>query len=134
VHFRRDVLIPRKWDYRRGATLRTFFVGQCLIRFANVYRRWYGNEKRNQYDLTDDNEALDIFTPRMPSPDDRAIDGAVALEVIATIKDPRVKRAMLLTAGGQSQAEIAIDLEVSEKTVERMLANERARIRRRQTG
>lgn len=134
VHFRRDVLIPHKWDYRRGATLRTFFVGQCLIRFANVYRRWYGNEKRNQYDLTDDNEALDTFAPRLAGPDGRAVDRAVALEVIAGIKDPRVMRAMFLTAGGKSQAEIAIELEVSEKTVERMLANERARIRRRHTG
>ncbi len=41
---------------------------------------------------------------------------------------------MFLTASGQSQAEIAIELEVTEKTVERMLANERARIRRRETG
>ncbi len=68
VHFRRDVLIPHKWDYRKGATLRTFFVGQCLIRFANVYRRWYGNEKRNQYDLAADNDTLDTFAPRIPSP------------------------------------------------------------------
>jgi hypothetical protein len=39
-HFRRDVLMKQKWDYRKGATLRTYFVGQCLIRFANIYRRW----------------------------------------------------------------------------------------------
>jgi len=28
-HFRRDVLMKHAWDYRKGATLRTFFVGQC---------------------------------------------------------------------------------------------------------
>jgi hypothetical protein len=35
-HFRRDVLMKHAWDYRRGATLRTFFVGQCLGRFSNI--------------------------------------------------------------------------------------------------
>jgi hypothetical protein len=40
-HFHDDVLVPGKWDSRRGATLRTYFIGQCLIRFANIYRRWW---------------------------------------------------------------------------------------------
>jgi hypothetical protein len=134
VHFRRDVLIPHKWDYRKGATVRTYFVGQCLIRFANVYRRWHGNEIRNRYHLTGDNAALDVFSPRIPNPDQPAVDRTVALEVISGIKDPRVRKAMFLTADGWTQAEIADELGVTEKTVERMLANERARIKRRQVG
>jgi hypothetical protein len=27
-----------KWDHTRGASLRTFFIGQCLFQLANVYR------------------------------------------------------------------------------------------------
>lgn len=38
--FRDTVLARGKWDPNRGASLRTFFIGQCLIRFPNVYRRW----------------------------------------------------------------------------------------------
>ena len=45
-HFKHDVLMRHKWDYHRGASLRTYFIGQCLIRFANIYRRWWGNEVR----------------------------------------------------------------------------------------
>lgn len=41
VKFRETVLIPRKWDPAKGASLNTFFVGQCLLRFLNVYRRWH---------------------------------------------------------------------------------------------
>lgn len=40
IKFREAVLIPRVWRPDGGASLETFFVGQCLIRFPNVYRRW----------------------------------------------------------------------------------------------
>lgn len=40
VKFRETVLIPRVWRPDGGASLETFFVGQCLIRFPNIYRRW----------------------------------------------------------------------------------------------
>lgn len=45
-HFRAEVLIPGKWDPKRRASLRTFFVGQCLIRFLEVYDRWM---RENRY-------------------------------------------------------------------------------------
>jgi DNA-directed RNA polymerase specialized sigma24 family protein len=131
VHFRRDVLMKQKWDYRKGATLRTYFVGQCLIRFANVYRRWWGGETRNRYDLTDENDTLADLSPRAASADGRAIDRTVAMRALATVKDPRVRKAMLRRAEGRSHAEIAAELKVTEKTVERMLANERQRSRKR---
>lgn len=40
-HFRVDVLIPGKWDPRKGASLKTYFIGQCLLRFPGCYARWY---------------------------------------------------------------------------------------------
>lgn len=38
--FRDTVLARGKWDPNKGASLRTFFIGQCLIRFPNIYRHW----------------------------------------------------------------------------------------------
>lgn len=134
VHFRSDVLMKQKWDYRKGASLRTYFVGQCLIRFANIYRRWWGSEARNRYDLTDEIETLADFGPRVHGADGRAIDRTVAMEALATVKDPRVRKAMLRRAAGHSQAEIAVELEVTEKAVERMFANERQRLRKKAAG
>lgn len=37
--FRLRVLEPRKWDPGKGASLKTFFIGQCLLQFPNAYRR-----------------------------------------------------------------------------------------------
>ncbi|MBL8777068.1 MAG: hypothetical protein JNK12_14085 [Acidimicrobiales bacterium] len=45
-HFRDSVLIPGRWDPGRGASLSTFFIGQCLVRFPNVWRRWLPEAKR----------------------------------------------------------------------------------------
>jgi hypothetical protein len=42
--FRTEVLIPGKWQPERGASLSTFFIGQCLLRWANVYRSWRRQE------------------------------------------------------------------------------------------
>lgn len=35
--FRFKVLMKGKWDAAKGASLATFFVGQCRLQFANVY-------------------------------------------------------------------------------------------------
>lgn len=129
-HFRHDVLLKRRWDPGRGATLRTFFVGQCLIRFPNIYRRWRAGEMRNVFVLGED-----LGEPpradEVEAPDKRVVAGIVASLAMETIRDPRVRRAMYMTAAGWPQAEIASVLGVSEKAVERMLANERGRLRRR---
>jgi DNA-directed RNA polymerase specialized sigma24 family protein len=133
-HFRRDVLLKQKWDYRKGATLRTFFVGQCLIRFANIYRRWWSGETRNRHDLTDDHDSLADFGARAVAADVQAIDRTIINDALATVKDARVKMAMLRRSQGRTHAEIAIELEVTKKAVERMLANERARQGKRLVG
>lgn len=132
-HFKFDVLMKQKWDYRKGASLRTYFVGQCMIRFANIYRRWWGNEVRSGRALLADDPHLNKRDPRVESPESDAIDHVLANDVITMIKDERVRKAMIWAAAGRTQAEIAVDLEVSEKTVERMLYNERQRLRKRGT-
>jgi hypothetical protein len=40
INFRDNVLAAGRWDASRGASLTTFFIGNCLLRFANVYRKW----------------------------------------------------------------------------------------------
>lgn len=49
-HFREEVLIPDKWDPRRKASLRTYFVGQCLIRFLAVYDRWFRENRHRKHE------------------------------------------------------------------------------------
>ncbi|WP_244928549.1 sigma factor-like helix-turn-helix DNA-binding protein [Nocardioides sp. W7] len=135
-HFRVDVLMKRKWDSTKGATLRTYFIGQCIIRFANIYRQWYGNEARfkNGSRVDDDQFLIDVLGAGTANTAKAAIDRSVIEQALAQVKDPRVKRAMLLTANGRSQAEIAAELNITVKAVERMLANERMRQRGRWAG
>jgi hypothetical protein len=40
VAFREKVLIPGRWRPDRGASLKTFFIGQCLFQFPDAYRQW----------------------------------------------------------------------------------------------
>lgn len=56
VKFRDTVLARGKWDPNRGASLRTFFIGQCLIRFPNIYRRWLTEQRAR----TKDRDALSV--------------------------------------------------------------------------
>lgn len=36
----KDVLKNGRWIASKGASLKTFFIGQCLFQFPNEYRRW----------------------------------------------------------------------------------------------
>lgn len=133
-HFRSDVLMKRRWSPHGGATLRTFFIGQCLLRFANIYRRWWGNESRFRHATTATDDTMELFAPRTPGVDDAAVTRTYALTMLARVKNPRVRRAMLLTADGRSQAEIAVELGCTEKAVERMLAKQRQLFKDRRVG
>jgi hypothetical protein len=128
--FREGVLMTQKWDYRKGASLRTYFVGQCLIRFANIYRQWWEGEERNRLQWAED-DVLDALLPKGDDPAGRTVDRIVADAALQGVRDPRVRRAMVLTGADWTQQQIAQTLGVTEKAVERMLSNERGRLRRR---
>lgn len=130
-HFKRDVLMKKKWDYRRGATLRTYFIGQCLIRFPNIYRRWLAGENRNRYVVTDDDGFVDELNGTSKGPESQALAGVTASNAISTVKNPRVRKVMHLRADDWTHAEIAEHFGITEKAVERMIANERDRLRKR---
>ncbi|WP_156250548.1 sigma-70 family RNA polymerase sigma factor [Pseudactinotalea terrae] len=130
-HFREDVLMRNKWRPDGGATLRTFFIGQCLFRFANVYKRWEGEIRRSSiWTSTEDEDLLTALGGGSPQDVERqAINRLILDDRFARIKNPNVRRAMVYTAMEWTQQQIAVELGVTEKAVERMLANERARQR-----
>lgn len=132
VHFRSDVLVPGRWDHRRGATLKTFFVGQCLIRFANVYRRWWKAEvERAGEDCADFASLESLERRQVPSVEDLVVEQAFVDATLRRIRDPRVRAALVLRGRGMSNADVAEHMGMTEKTVERMIANERDRMKRR---
>jgi DNA-directed RNA polymerase specialized sigma24 family protein len=128
--FRIYVLLPNKWDPKKGASIRTYFIGQCLIRFPNIYRKWLSETvdtvpavvvAQEQYRLTDRGGSIE-----------QSVQIRAEVEtVLAKIGKPRTQEIFVLFGAGYTQGEIAATLNVSVKTVEMAIANERKRQQKR---
>jgi phosphoribosylformylglycinamidine (FGAM) synthase PurS component len=78
--------------------------------------------------------AVDVYlespTAAVDSPEWKAVARSYIRRGVRTVRDPRIHRALELIARDHTQAEIAAELDMTEKAVERMLANQRTRIRK----
>lgn len=121
--FREKVLIEKRWDPMKGASIKTFFVGQCLIQFANVYRYWLRNEAGYPEILVDDLAVIDRPQARTPHTDPAEL-AAIRAEIDTKLKGvpERTRAIMVLTAAGWLQTDIARRLGITVKAVERTLA------------
>jgi DNA-directed RNA polymerase specialized sigma24 family protein len=120
--FRDTVLIPGRWDPARGASLKTYFIGQCLIRFPNVYRFWLRTEVYPALDerLVDELAVFDRPTSGGPTADPAAL-AVIRQEVDIVLADaPEATKTMLvLLAAGYTQADVATTLNLSENAVQK---------------
>ncbi len=130
-HFRRDVLLHGKWDATRGASIRTYFIGQCLLRFANVYREWWRKEARHG-PVVDHNAAVNIADRRIEGPEQTAIARSEISSGLERATNDKVRAALVMIAADMPQQAIADQLGVTEKTVERMVAYHHQRMRKRE--
>jgi len=131
IVFRDKVLIPGVWDPRKGASLRTFFIGQCLKQFPNVYRSWHADQVRNFAEYS----GLNVFeegpaTRRPPEPGEALEKQEEIRTLFGCVSDERVKNAFYLNAiHGFSYAEVATKLDMTEKAVESAIGRARRAIR-----
>ena len=105
-YFIDEVLKPGKWDHQGGATLKTFFVGSCLLQFPNVFEAW-ATEQRRWARLHDGGKTLDDAVgrgdPEWADPTgDAAVRRCTAEEVLAGIPDPRTRQAAWLVFGHEA--------------------------------
>lgn len=135
--FRDKVLVPGKWDPAKGASLRTFFVGQCLLQFSNVYKRWRREELRSyaepqappSTDWADEFEA-DPSTTVAPDASEMAHVKDELRRAFGSIKDERVRSAFYLSVThGFTHAEIGEKLGMTAKAVESAIARARQQVR-----
>jgi DNA-directed RNA polymerase specialized sigma24 family protein len=125
--FRRKVLIPARWDPTKGASLKTFFVGQCVFQFPNLYRSWSLRAAR-VLPLADPVQTSEVMA-RDPRPDTLAILTQAARSIApGSVKFIEVARRLDYTNG-----EIAEMLSTTEKAIEMKLARRRARLRAKET-
>lgn len=130
--FRNDVLIPGRWSAEGGATLKTFFVGQCLLKFSGVFRAWWRQQQRRRamvcLDAQPESVIAGFHDPAWDSdPADAAVDRAGWDALLAIAKDDRTRQVLRLRAEGYRNAEIGKLLGVSDKTIERVLHQHRQR-------
>lgn len=130
VKFRDDVLVPGKWDPAKGASLRTYFIGQCLFRYPNARELWLNNHGR-EFAVAELHEALDV--PQGPGADHDLLRAVAVESTLRHLSDDRARLTFSLLAQGYTQDEIAAHLGTTRKAVERYVARERARQRSRRT-
>lgn len=123
--FEKEVLRTGLWDPTRGASLTSFFMGQCLLRFPTIYRDWVravGKERAL---------AAALGAVRTEAePQDPAVlfdRGATEAELLDQFSDPLTRDIVRLKLQGWSQAEICEALDVTEGTVEGRLYRLRQR-------
>jgi len=135
--FRVKVLMAGKWDPAKGASLRTFFVGQCLLQFSNVYRVWHTAEERNHVipwqppaeQDWDDFEG-DLLLPTSAAADSGAGVRDELRRAFGHIKDERAQSAFYLHAvHGLTHQQIGDKLGITAKAVESLMARARVQVR-----
>lgn len=135
--FRDKVLIPGMWDPAKGASLRTFFVGQCLMQFSNVYKRWRREELRSyaepQAPATSDWADEFEESPSTPLAPDASHQAHIKDELrraFGKITDERVRSAFYLSVmHGFTHAQIGEKLGMTAKAVESAIARARQQVR-----
>ncbi|MCE5292461.1 MAG: sigma-70 family RNA polymerase sigma factor [Nocardiaceae bacterium] len=121
-YFKENVLQANKWDPARGASLSTFFIGQCLYQFPNVYRAWLNDQQSYHAIHLCDQENLEYFSRGAGdiAYDVAARDGAAQL--LAEMDNDRVRRAFQMKVDGYEHAAIAVELGLANaKAVENLL-------------
>lgn len=127
VKFRQTVLVPRIWRPERGASLETYFVRQCLIRFPNIYRRWLRENGTGGADALDNVEDRRARTdPRwelIESPARYWSPGSdIACRALLDLAtDPLTRSILEYVAEGYTYEEIALLLNTTESAIKSRL-------------
>jgi hypothetical protein len=130
-----EVLMQGKWDHRRGATLKTFFVGACLLQFPNTFDVWASEQKRWSQVTAAEPGAEDLADTVRPDacwsdPTCEAVIGhQMTQRALNDIKDPGTRHAALMVMRGHSLAEAGEAVGLSAGAVEGRLYRLRRRSR-----
>jgi hypothetical protein len=135
VLFRRKGLEGGEWSPELGASLRTYFVGACLMCLPNVFRRWQRSRSHLRAVVALPVETLETVAPteRIPGqPDtaDRVADRLQAEEELERMP-PQIREAMVRMAlYGESVADVAAVIGMSPRALEGRILRYKAKRRR----
>lgn len=125
----RDVLMEGKWRSDGGASLRTYFIGQCLFQILNVFRDAAKIEReRREREVIQSPEDVEGRIRGSSVPADAVLMHRLTTEELLQSVHPRARAAMARRARGESFEEIAVAEGFADaKAVENKLGYERRR-------
>jgi DNA-directed RNA polymerase specialized sigma24 family protein len=135
-YFRDKVLKANRWQSEGGASLATFFIGQCLYQFANIYRSALRAElERIEQAVTPMAELPEENFDIIKGIEETIVARDAVAEAMAQLSTSRARRALFLQEAGYSHREIADALGLRDaKSVENLIGYQLTRIRRRTAG
>lgn len=98
------VLKPGRWDYQRGTTLRTYFIGACLLQMPNVFDGWL-TEQRHWAQVNDGTPLDDAIGGDLQWTDptgDAVLRACTIREWLDSITDPKTRHAAWLVLAQQA--------------------------------
>jgi hypothetical protein len=133
-YFVEEVLKPARWNYQGGASLRTFFVGACLLQFPNVYEVWVNEQKRwDAVDLVEpgtEEAGLGRGYAALADPVAATVIRREHLrELLAGIQDTRTRKAAAMVMLGYEQADAGAEVGLTAEAVGARLYRLRGRPR-----
>lgn len=117
---------------QEGAPLRTFFVGQCLIRFVSVVNRWLSEQSRDVLGAEDDVRDDEVVSATDVEAD--VIEVLAADQALQHVSRADARIALRLQSRGYSVREISNHLGRTEKAVEGMIGYAKRQIRQHMLG
>ncbi|GAA1701302.1 putative transcriptional rgulator [Mycolicibacterium murale] len=130
--FRDRVLAIGLWDASKGASLRTYFIGQCLIRFVAVTNRWLQEQAADVLGIEDDVRQNEVVAAT--DVEANVINALAAHQALQHVSRADARVALRLQARGYSLREISKHPGRTEKAVESMIGHAKRQIRQKTTG
>jgi len=147
--FREKAKAGQGWTFEGGASLRTYFIGTCVLAYPTIYRAW-----KTQRDsevphyvrgYSADLESLVRPHPLFNDPGDTAARHDQIMRGLSGLLDDRTRVAVMASALGYTNEEIAALLtellpqedtasEISVGTVKQILHRHRRRVAKGETG
>jgi len=132
--FRETAIIKGGWkDYPGGASIRTYFIGNCALNFPRAYAHWSvertGRIEQIAVDHNVDlSEIADQIAALVPDPADVTTDRDELRRIIGKAH-PQTKLILIFIAAGMTYAEIATELRLSVKAVDGRITRFRSKVR-----
>ncbi|SOC50983.1 DNA-directed RNA polymerase specialized sigma subunit, sigma24 family [Blastococcus aggregatus] len=129
-------LKKNNWSPSKGASLKTYFIGQCKIQFANVYKEWWRAEgRRPRSESLDQLVERNVLAPVHDNVEASFNRDAELSEALTMVESAEAQSALVYQAEGYTYAEIATFIGAANpKVVENLIFRWKRRVQEMAAG